>query len=68
MKGDYVTRLRWGFVFGLLIATAVVAKDVLLGEWSELNPVKLLTLVLTVLISAFAWAWLSGKFGKDDDA
>ena len=68
MKGDYATRLRWGFIFGLLIAAAVVAKDVLLGEWSELNPVKLLTLVLTVLISAFVWAWLSGKFGKDDDA
>lgn len=68
MNGDYVSRLRWGFVFGLLIAGSIVVKDVLLGQWGDLTPVKLLTLVLTVLISAFAWAWLSGKFGRGDDA
>ncbi len=68
MKGDYVSRLRWGFVFGLLIALGVVAKDIVLGDWDQLGPIKILTLALTVLISAFAWAWLSGKFGRDDDA
>ncbi len=66
MKGDYTTRLRWGFIFGLLIAIGVVAKDVALGEWDELGAVKILTLVLTVLISAFAWASLSGRFGGGD--
>lgn len=66
--GDYVSRLRWGFIVGLLIALGILAKDIVLGEWDELGPVKILTLVLTVLISAFAWAWLSGKFRRDGDA
>ena len=68
MKGDFATRLRWGFLVGLLIAGGIVVKDVVLGEWDELGLVKILTLVLTVLISAFAWAWLSGKIGRDSDA
>ncbi len=68
MKGDYATRLRWGFIVGLLIALGILAKDIVLGESDIFDPVRILTLVLTVLISAFAWAWLSGKFGKDDDA
>lgn len=68
MKGDFATRLRWGFLVGLLIAGGIVVKDVVLGQWDALGPVKILTLVLTVLISAFAWAWLGGKIRKDSDA
>ena len=68
MKGDFASRLRWGFLVGLLIAGAIVVKDVVLGEWDELSLVKVLTLALTVLISAFTWAWLSGKIGRDSDA
>ena len=68
MKGDFASRLRWGFLVGVLIAGGIIAKDVLLGEWDELGLVEILTLVLAVLISAFAWAWLSSKFGGNDDA
>ena len=68
MKGDFISRLRWGLLVGLLIAGGIVVKDVVLGEWDELGPIKILTLILTILISAFAWAWLSGKIGRDSDA
>jgi hypothetical protein len=68
MKTDFASRLRWGFLVGLLIAGGIVVKDVVLGQWDELGPVKFATLVVTVLISAFAYAWLSGRFGRNDDA
>ncbi len=68
MNPRFAARLRWGAAFGLLLALAIIAKDVALGEWGELNLIKLLTLALTVCLSALIWAWLGRWMGGNGDA
>ncbi len=66
MTSPFAIRFRWGLVFGALITGGIVAKDILLGEWQGFDTVRMITLGLTIIISAAIWAWLMGRIGNRD--
>ncbi len=68
MSEGFAARLRWGLLVGLCVAGTLMAKDILFGEWQGFDSVRVVTLTLSIFITAFLWAWLAGRFGRRDDA
>lgn len=66
MNSPFSIRFRWGLLVGALIAGGIVAKDIVLGEWQGFDTVRMVTLGLTIIISAAIWAWLTGRIGNRD--
>ena len=61
MTTAFASRLRSGMVVGVIIALGIVAMDMVLGKWDALVMSRMITLGITILVAAFAWAWLTGR-------
>jgi hypothetical protein len=68
VTGGFASRFRWGLLIGLLLTLGIIVKDVWLGTFDGLASPKMMTLLLTMVIAALLWAWIAGRFGRNDDA